>query len=123
MIQPCIGTGICNKKHVVTRRDHPNGSSWIIFGCFGPGWLYFAIFDQHRAKVVGILYPICQQVFSHQSLGRGINGSVFFYCHHTITGHVISVDLTVFDAHAQWGRLPCLVAESTAVHTNDPAVR
>ena len=101
VIQAAVIAGISHKQHIVVRLYHADGGSWIIFGGFAPCRLGFAIPDQDRPEIVGVLHACPEKVLPHQSLTGRVNGPVLFDSHDTVAGHIIAVNFTVFDTHPQ----------------------
>ena len=81
VIKTIIAAGICYKEYIIVGLYHSYRCTWIIFFCFSPWKLGFAIFNKNRTKIICIFYTGCKKIFSHKSLCRSIDGSVFLYCH------------------------------------------
>ena len=122
MIKTIIAAGICYKEYIIVGLYHSYRCTWVIFFCFSPWKLGFAIFNKNRTKIICIFYTGCKKIFSHKSLCRSINSSIFLYCHDWITGHVITIDNPVFDAHAKGGWFSCTIVESTAVYSDNASI-
>lgn len=122
VIQPTVTSGVCDEKDVVVGFYHSDCGTWIVFFGFCPWKLCFAVLDQDGTKVVGIFDTGLQEVFSHESLCRSVDGAVVFDCHDGVAGHVVTVKGAVFDTHTKWGRLSGSIVKGASVYSDHTSV-
>ena len=81
VIKTIITSGICYKEYIIVGFYHSYCCTWVIFFCFSPWKLASPSLIRTGPKLYVSFTPAARRFFSHKSLCRSINSSIFLYCH------------------------------------------